>query len=105
MYFSGSFSTNQKHAYMKTTFLTFCLLYQVAYCQTYTQQTPIKSALSEVFTENKGQVMDQYKNPNRSVLYLYSSRLFNLQLKQDGFSYELFEPVENQSAVASVQEG
>jgi hypothetical protein len=41
------------------------------------------------FIENKGQIIDQNNNPNPSVLYLYSGNGLNVQLKKDGFSYEV----------------
>ncbi|MEO6166133.1 MAG: SBBP repeat-containing protein [Chitinophagales bacterium] len=43
------------------------------------------------FVENKGQVTDQHGKRNSDVLFIYANGIFNLQLKQDGFSYELFE--------------
>ncbi len=41
------------------------------------------------FIENKGQITDQYRNPNSEVLYLYNSQGLNVQLKPYGFSYEV----------------
>lgn len=42
------------------------------------------------FTENKGQVHDQFRRPNAAVLYLMSGRGMNVQLKHDGFSYDTY---------------
>jgi hypothetical protein len=42
------------------------------------------------FIENKGQVMDQHNRENKEVRFMYVDGLFNLQLRKDGFSYELF---------------
>src|ERR1044071_9675026 len=46
--------------------------------------------LNSGFIENRGQVKDQRGNTNEDVKFLYSCKLFNLQLKERGFSYELF---------------
>jgi hypothetical protein len=45
------------------------------------------------FLENQGQIRDQNGNSNSSVLYLYNRDNFNIELKRDGFSYELFTVV------------
>ncbi len=43
------------------------------------------------FVENKGQIINQHRIPNNSVLYLYSGNGFHVQLKNNGFSYELVQ--------------
>lgn len=43
------------------------------------------------FIENKGQIIDQNNKPNNEVLYLYNSNGLNVQLKQNGFSYEVIK--------------
>lgn len=43
------------------------------------------------FIENKGQVVNQYGQPNRDVWYLLNSNGLNVQLKSDGFSYEVYK--------------
>lgn len=56
------------------------------------QQSWSSNPLNQLaFVENKGQVVDQQGNQNRDVLFMYADGHFNLQLKRDGFSYELFE--------------
>src|SRR6478735_3276131 len=55
------------------------------------------------FVENKGQVMDQRGKINKEVLFIYANGNFNLQLKRNGFSYELFEEGKTE-ATASVAE-
>lgn len=52
------------------------------------QATPLHQM---AFMENMGQVVDQHGKKNKEVKFIYAEGLFNLQLKQDGFSYELFE--------------
>lgn len=51
------------------------------------------NAIRTGFIENQGQITDQYHQPNPAVRYIYAHGCFNLQLKDDGFSYELFQPV------------
>ncbi|MTH15793.1 SBBP repeat-containing protein, partial [Flavobacterium sp. LC2016-01] len=43
------------------------------------------------FKENKGQIIDQKGKPNVSVLYLLNSNGLNVQLKKNGFSYDIYE--------------
>jgi gliding motility-associated-like protein len=43
------------------------------------------------FKENKGQIIDQNGKPNDAVKYLLNSRGLNVQLKKNGFSYDVYE--------------
>ncbi len=43
------------------------------------------------FKENKGQIIDQKGKSNTSVLYLLNSNGLNVQLKKNGFSYDIYE--------------
>lgn len=45
---------------------------------------------SSGFVENKGQIHDQNGVPNDSVLFLFQSNGVKLQLRSEGFSYELW---------------
>ncbi|MEO5673705.1 MAG: SBBP repeat-containing protein [Chitinophagales bacterium] len=45
----------------------------------------------KVFIENQGQIVDQHGQRNKDVSFLYHDGLFNLALKESGFSYEIFE--------------
>ena len=47
------------------------------------------------FMENKGQIKDQNNHIRQDIRYIYSGKNFNLVLKDDGFSYELFRFEEN----------
>ena len=47
----------------------------------------------KVFIPNNGQVKDQRGRVNAEVKYLFSDHLFNLALKPGGFSYELFQVI------------
>ena len=43
------------------------------------------------FTENKGQIIDQNSKPNPSVLYLLNTPGMNVQLRSNGFSYDIYQ--------------
>jgi gliding motility-associated-like protein len=43
------------------------------------------------FKENKGQIIDQNGKQNDAVKYLLNSRGLNVQLKKNGFSYDVYE--------------
>ncbi|MFI5222174.1 MAG: hypothetical protein ACHQK8_07600, partial [Bacteroidia bacterium] len=43
------------------------------------------------FIENKGQIIDQNNQLNPAVLYLYNGNGLHVQLKQNGFSYEVIK--------------
>ncbi|WP_286969131.1 T9SS type B sorting domain-containing protein [Flavobacterium sp. UBA4854] len=47
------------------------------------------------FKENKGQIVDQKGKSNASVLYLLNSNGLNVQLKKNGFSYDIYEVKKN----------
>lgn len=44
----------------------------------------------EGFIENKGQIMNQSYEANPDVLFLYSGKGINIQLRRSGYSYELY---------------
>jgi gliding motility-associated-like protein len=43
------------------------------------------------FKENKGQIIDQKGKPNEAVKFLLNSNGLNVQLKKNGFSYDVYE--------------
>jgi hypothetical protein len=43
------------------------------------------------FIENKGQIVDQKNKPNSSVKYLLNTNGLNVQLREKGFSYDVYE--------------
>lgn len=53
-----------------------------------TQQLLSKSMRG--FEENKGQIVDQYHQPNADVHYLFRSPGLNVQLRNNGFSYDSY---------------
>ncbi|MCD6065033.1 MAG: hypothetical protein K0R82_2944 [Flavipsychrobacter sp.] len=52
----------------------------------------------EAFIENKGQITDQYRQPNSNVLYLYNGHGLNVQLRKTGFSYDIWQTENNGQA-------
>ena len=46
---------------------------------------------SIAFKENNGQITDQKGKPNIAVKYLLNSNGLNVQLKKNGFSYDVYE--------------
>ncbi|PJJ07117.1 gliding motility-associated-like protein [Flavobacterium sp. 1] len=47
------------------------------------------------FKENKGQIIDQKGKPNNAVKYLLNSGGLNIQLRKNGFSYDVYEAKKN----------
>jgi hypothetical protein len=43
------------------------------------------------FIKNEGQIIDQNGNFNNQVLYLLNTPGLNVQLRRDGFSYDVYE--------------
>ncbi|MCC9066615.1 T9SS type B sorting domain-containing protein [Flavobacterium piscisymbiosum] len=69
---------------MKQTLLLFFLLFTShLFSQSKTQ--------SIGFKENKGQIIDQKGKSNTAVKYLLNSNGLNVQLKKNGFSYDVYE--------------
>jgi gliding motility-associated-like protein len=44
-----------------------------------------------LFTENKGQIIDQNGKPNHKVKFLLNTNGLNVQLREKGFSYDVYE--------------
>lgn len=57
----------------------------------YFSQNKIKKDLPYNFYENKGQIIDQNGKENSAVKYLFNSGGLNVQIKKDGFSYDVYE--------------
>lgn len=45
----------------------------------------------EGFVENKGQIINQNRLPNSSVLFLHNNHGLNIQLRKAGFSYDIWQ--------------
>jgi len=54
-------------------------------------QHTIHSESSTAFIENKGQVIDQNNKPNPDVLYLLNTPGMNVQLRANGWSYDVYK--------------
>lgn len=52
-----------------------------------------KDLSTRFFTENKGQIKDQNNQKNNDVLFLLNGTEFNVQLRKNGFSYDLHQSV------------
>lgn len=57
----------------------------------YFSQNKIKKDLPHNFYENKGQIIDQNGKENSAVKYLFNSGGLNVQIRKDGFSYDVYE--------------
>lgn len=69
---------------MKRILLSLFLLFFIPVFSQYKNQ-------SIGFKENKGQIIDQKGKPNNAVKYLLNSGGLNVQLRKNGFSYDVYE--------------
>lgn len=51
----------------------------------------IQTSSNAFFYENKGQIIDQEGKENPNVKYLFQSNGLNVQIKKEGFSYDVYE--------------
>jgi len=68
--------------------LLILLLFCISGAQSLSAEEIPKGQL--LFIENKGQIIDQVGNLNPAVRYLFNSIGFNVQLRKEGFSYDVF---------------
>lgn len=52
-------------------------------------QAKESSSVSFGFIENKGQILDQNRNNNKDVLFLFTGKHLTVQLRRNGFSYQI----------------
>ncbi|MDP1725395.1 MAG: SBBP repeat-containing protein [Bacteroidota bacterium] len=86
---------------MKNAFLFF-LVYVSFSTVTYSTGLPASPKVSLCgygFIENKGQIIDQNYKPNKEVLYLYNGNGLHVQLRQNGFSYEVIKTEKTLKAI------
>ncbi|MBA3647777.1 MAG: SBBP repeat-containing protein [Chitinophagales bacterium] len=76
---------------MKTILLLFIALANICVVSASSVAPFSHTFKSGGFVQNKGQIKNQYGLVNDDVKYLYSNGFFNLQLRKNGFSYEIFE--------------
>lgn len=69
---------------MKKILLSFLLLFSIV-----SLSQNLNSSLG--FIENKGQIIDQNGKINNAVKYLLNTNGLNVQLRQNGFSYDVYE--------------
>ncbi|MDP1727441.1 MAG: SBBP repeat-containing protein [Bacteroidota bacterium] len=74
---------------MKKTILLFAAI--LFYTFSYAGSISKPKSAQYGFIENKGQIIDQNNQPNKEVLYLYSSNGLQVQLRKGGFSYEMIK--------------
>src|SRR2546423_1861076 len=79
--------------------IAFMLLLRVTQAQPITDFL-LKNYGEKGFIENKGQIKDFTGQENKEVKYIYSHGIFNLELKQNGFSYEIFQTVSDQGKMS-----
>ncbi len=72
---------------MKKIYILFIFLH---YISIFSQQK-IQSQSDFYFYENKGQIVDQEGKLNPKVKYLFNSGGLNVQIKKEGFSYDVYE--------------
>ncbi len=86
---------------MKNAFLFF-LVYVSLSTEAYSTGKPASPKVSlggYGFIENKGQIIDQNNKPNKEVLYLYNGNGLQVQLRQNGFSYEVIKTEKTLKAI------
>lgn len=69
-------------------FLLFIFLFTIG-THLFSQKLQANSDFS--FTENIGQIIDQDGKANSSVKYLFHANGLNVQIKNEGFSYDVYE--------------
>jgi len=81
---------------MKAVFCFHLLLFitNLAVCQGEISDAKFSNDPRFGFIENKGQIIDQFYMPNPGVLYLLNTPGLNVQLRQTGFSYDLYRIID-----------
>ena len=77
---------------MKRTFLFIAILFLSEIISATGIKQPVSSQFG--FIENKGQIIDQDNKPNPACLFLYNGSGLHVQLKQNSFSYEVWQKSE-----------
>ncbi|MDP1727771.1 MAG: SBBP repeat-containing protein [Bacteroidota bacterium] len=74
---------------MKTKYLFIAFLFFSDIISASEVKQPVHSQFG--FIENKGQIIDQDNKPNPACLFLYNGSGLHVQLKQNSFSYEVWQ--------------
>ncbi|MCF8255781.1 MAG: SBBP repeat-containing protein [Bacteroidia bacterium] len=76
---------------MNRFYLLFSTVFSLFTLNNYAKEAnPFAPKLQFAFVENKGQVVNQEGQMNQDVLYLFRTGNMQVQLRKNGFSYELF---------------
>lgn len=76
----------------KSNFIKIIFFLCILFFAKNTQSQNLKNKSSQsFFIENKGQILDQKGKHNTNVLYLLNTTGLNVQLRQNGFSYDVYE--------------
>ena len=75
------------------------LLHQVVVTQNSIEHSNYKH--KNHFIENKGQILDQNGNPNKDVFYLLNTNGLNVQLRKNGFSYDVYDGERNKDSTST----
>ena len=86
---TSSKKTNILRQRKRTLLIYILLLHQIVISQNDKSYPDYKHR--NHFIENKGQIVDQNGKPNDNVLYLLNTSGLNVQLREDGFSYDIYE--------------
>ena len=70
--------------------LSIIFISTVCYGQS-SNNSVLKTSTQAAFIENKGQIIDQHSKPNPSCLFLLNMPGMNVQLRRQGFSYDIFQ--------------
>lgn len=85
---------------MKSTFTIFILI-SLSASLFASPTSKFNFAIDQGFVKNVGQIKDQYGRTNNNALYLFETQKLSVQLRENGFSYELKRDViENESLTA-----
>ncbi len=87
-----------KYFFMKNhLLLVFSVLLMALNANANNINKPISSQYG--FIENKGQIIDQNNNPNPNVFYLYNGNGLRVQLRKEGFSYEVINTIKTPKTI------
>ncbi|MFN4082028.1 MAG: SBBP repeat-containing protein [Bacteroidia bacterium] len=92
MYYKFNYTTLNTIFIMLKTLLKYYYLYLLCCFPLYSLADGVNKMPANAqygFIENKGQIIDQYHKLNKEVLFLFQTGNLQVQLKQNGFSYEV----------------
>jgi len=81
---------------MKRIFLTMLMISLFFLAKSQQMEPAGYGPVPRGFIENKGQIRDEKGKPNHDVKYIFNHGAFNLELRKNGFSYEIFTVIPDQ---------